>query len=110
MKRSMLVIACVMLLPSAAVAAELPRYDAEGHCKKVASIGGSSSAMLENSCMDMEQTAYNKLKSSWESIPERARSHCSSVAAFGGGGSYSLLESCIDMETKEASQSRKFQY
>lgn len=110
MNRSLLVIACSTLLSSAAAAAEIPRYDAEGHCKRVSSIGGSSSAMIENSCMDMEQTAYNKLKSIWASIPERARTHCSSVAERVGGGSYSLLESCIDLESKEASRSRKFQY
>lgn len=110
MKRIALAITLTTMLWSPASATELPRYDVEGHCKQVAAMGGAASAMLENSCMDMEQTAYNNLKKSWDGISAQARSHCDQVASFGGGGSYNLLESCIEMETKAAEQPRKFQY
>ena len=95
-------------MSSVALAADLPRYDVEKHCSRVASISGSS-AMIKNGCMDMEQEAYDKLKPLWASIPGKTQQHCGQVAKV-SGGSYSILEGCIDMETEEAAKPRQFKY
>ncbi|WP_321340744.1 hypothetical protein [uncultured Cohaesibacter sp.] len=95
-------------LPS--LAADMPRYDPEGYCKEVASFGGDYSAMLDKSCLEMEQTAYNALKTRWDGISSYARSYCNEVALFGGGGSYNLLKSCIAMEEQAADSKKEFKF
>lgn len=98
------------LLPMAASAADMPRFDVKAHCQQVASATGSSSNMLYNSCIDMEQSAYNNLKGHWSSLPENVRSHCQDVASVTGTGSYSLLESCVDMEVSAGSNRSEFSF
>lgn len=99
-------------LAGQAQASELPRFDVEAHCKKVASFGGSYSATLDESCFSMEQGAYDGLKPEWSGLPTNVRRHCEKVAAFGGDGSYSLLESCVRMEVESAgaNSNRKFKF
>lgn len=98
------------LLPLAASAAEMPRFDVEAHCEQVASISGDSSNMLYNSCIDMEQTAYNGLKGQWSSLPANIENHCRDVASVTGPGSYSLLESCVDMEVSAGNNRSEFSF
>ena len=98
------------LLSASAAHAEMPRYDVEAHCKQVASVGGAYSASLYNGCFDMEQSAYNSLRSRWDGLPASMRKHCDDVASFAGVGSYSLLEGCIRMEEDAARQPKKFEY
>lgn len=104
--------ACLLALAGPAFASELPRFDVEAHCKKVASFGGAYSASLDESCFSMEQEAYNGLKPEWGGLPASVRQHCENVAAFGGDGSYSLLESCVQMEVESAgaNSKRKFKF
>lgn len=64
--------------------------------------------MIYNSCVEMEQQAYDGLKHRWSSIPAGTRSHCDEVARFGGAGSYSILESCVQMEQEAAGNSPTF--
>lgn len=88
---------------------ELPRYDPMRHCEKVAQMGGGGSAMIMNSCVDMEQQSYNSLKRIWAEIPADVRKHCDQVARM-SDGSYTILESCIDMETAEAANPSQFKF
>lgn len=65
--------------------------------------------MIFNGCMDMEQQAYNALRSVWAQIPGRSRNYCDEVARV-SGGSYSILKGCMDMETDAANAPRSFDY
>ncbi|NAZ38373.1 hypothetical protein [Rubellimicrobium sp. CFH 75288] len=87
-----------------------PRYDVERHCREVASFGGSFSAVLYDTCFDMEQDAYDTLKRRWDGLPSAMRRHCDQVASFAGSGSYSLLETCVQMEEQAGSSGNVFQY
>jgi|SRR5690625_2784731 len=106
--RAIIVPLAIFGLLGVAYAAELPRYDVEGHCNEVASVSGGSS-MIKNSCMDMEQSAYNALKVKWSSTSEKIKAHCNDVARV-TGGSYTILQSCIEMEESAESSPRKFKY
>lgn len=41
--------------------------------------------MIYNGCIDMEQTAYDGLKSGWAGISSRTQSYCDEVARVTGG-------------------------
>lgn len=110
MKRVLQGVMLASCLPLAASAAEMPRFDVEAHCQQVASVTGSSSNTLYNSCVDMEQSAYNGLKGQWASLPASVRNHCKDVASVTGPGSYSLLESCVDMEVSAGSNRSEFSF
>lgn len=88
----------------------LPRYDADAYCKKVASVGGTYSATIENACIDQEQQAYDRLKSGWDGYPSQAESYCDRVATVGGAGSYSILGACIQQEIQARTGSKHFRY
>ncbi|MBO9428194.1 hypothetical protein [Sulfitobacter sp. R18_1] len=105
---SVLSLGLLLSFSSAAEAGSIPRYGVEAYCQEVSDFGGGS-AMLYNGCIDMEQTAYNGLKSAWSRIPAATQSYCDEVASF-GGGSYALLEGCIEMELGAASSPGKFKY
>jgi len=100
------------VLSCPAVAQEMPRFDVEAYCKKIASFGGSYSAVTDESCFEMEQSSYNNLKGSWSQLPDRMRDYCVKIAKFGGEGSYVTLESCIEMEEESAGKNsaRTFEY
>ena len=99
-----------LLWAGTAQASDLPRYDPEGYCKDVASFSGEYSAMLDNSCLEMEQGAYDELKAGWGGYSAHAQSYCDEVARFGGKGSYDLLKSCIEMEEQAADNKKKFKF
>jgi hypothetical protein len=103
-------VSALIMLASTGVAADMPRYEAEAHCEEVAAFGGEKSAMLYNSCVDMEQSAYNELKEVWQTVPAATQTHCDDVASFGSHGSYSLLESCVDMKTRAAENQSEFSF
>lgn len=86
----------------------IPRYNVEGYCQQVADVSGGS-AMIFNGCVDMEQQAYNVLKTMWAQLPGNSRKYCDEVARV-SGGSYSILQGCIEMETNAASAPRSFEY
>lgn len=95
-----------------ASAQEMPRFDVEAYCKKIANFSGSYSAVTDESCFDMEQSSYDNLKRSWSELPSKMREYCTKIAKFGGGGSYMTLESCIEMESDSAGKNsgRLFKY
>lgn len=97
------VVAIVLaLLSSPSLAQSLPRFDVDAHCKKIASVSGTHSATLEETCFDMEQDAYDKMKPNWPGVPSSVRAHCEKIAKVGGTGSYTLLDTCIGMELDAA--------
>jgi hypothetical protein len=105
------VMAAVAVLVTASVArAEMPDYDVKKHCQRVASFTGTPSQSLLQSCFELEQTAYDHLKPTWESLPAAMKSHCDRVAKFAGDGSFSLLESCIDQEQQAKKGNEQFQF
>ena len=105
-----------LFLPALAIAFQtlpahaqtIPRYDVAGYCEEVANVSGGS-AMILNGCMDMEQEAYNALKSVWAQIPSKPRNYCDEVAKV-SGGSYSILKGCMETETNAADAPRSFDY
>lgn len=107
--RTLIVISC-LLFSAIAIAGELPRYDVEAHCEKIATVGGDRSAMMYNGCIDMEQNSYNSARDSWESLPSETQQHCTRIAEVGGAGSYQMLSGCIDMETSAANNQSEFSF
>ena len=108
MKLRTLVAVVGMFLVAPTHAQEMPRFDVEEHCKEVSEFSGGSS-VLYNSCIRMEQEAYDNRKSDWQSLPSQTRSHCTEVASF-TGGSYSLLDSCVRMELEASSNTPSFKF
>jgi len=110
--RAMVVLLVLGLAGSVpARASSLPRYDPEAHCRKVATAIGAYSAMIDKGCLEMEQQAYDSLKSNWDVFPIDAQEHCDEVArAIGDEGSYSILKGCIEMETEAARTKKQFRF
>ena len=107
-------IACVLVaagsaLPSAS-SAQMPRYDVPAHCEEIAGIDGTHSNSLYNSCMKMEQQAYDALKARWSALNESIRRHCDEIATVARPGSYSMLASCVGMEESAGSNKETFSY
>lgn len=98
------------LLTGTAIASEMPRFDVEAQCEMVASVGGEFSNMTYNGCIQLEQSAYDRFKGEWASIPVEIRRQCIEVATVGGPGSYSALGGCIDLETQAADNRQSFSF
>lgn len=102
--------AAAVFLMSFPAWADLPIYDVKGHCESVAAFGGSPSQSILNGCLNMEQSAYNRLKPVWDTLPTAMKNHCDQVATFGGGGSYSILSGCVDQEISAAKANETFRF
>lgn len=108
MKRVIVSVAALLAAQSPVVAQEIPRYDPEKYCRDVANaIGGS--AVIYNSCVGMEQSAYDALKARWTGLPVRPREYCDEVAKA-IGGTYQILSSCIDQELQAQAAMPRFQF
>lgn len=90
-------VALATTIASPAMAQEIPQFDIHAHCKKIATLGDAYSATLDKACLDMEQSAFAKLKSTWPTASSHLRANCTDDAEFGGPGSYALLGTCIEM-------------
>ena len=66
MKRSV-VVGTMSAFSATACFADPPRYPVEQYCREVADVSGGS-AMIFNTCIDMEQAAYDNLKRNWNAI------------------------------------------
>ncbi|MGE6917615.1 hypothetical protein [Achromobacter kerstersii] len=106
--QKLLVSITLSLMGSSAYAVEMPRYDPEAYCKRVANTSGGS-AMIYSGCIDMEQTSYNKLKPIWATLAEKTQKYCDRIAKT-SGGSYMILDGCMDMETQAASNPKGFKF
>ena len=88
--------------------AEMPNYDVKAHCQQVAGMGGGSQMILQG-CFQQEQSSYNSLKPTWDSLSPTMRNHCNQVASM-GGGSYMILKGCVDMELNSANANKSFEF
>jgi hypothetical protein len=82
--------------PLSAALAEMPNYDVDAYCKRVADLAGSSQQMLKL-CIAQEQRSYDHLKPDWDRLPSTMRSYCDRVANA-AGQSFHMLELCIAQE------------
>ena len=99
----------IAIAPGAAIGA-VPQYDANAYCQRVVSSGGTFSNTLYNTCIDMEQTSYNKIKPVWDNLSRDIRNYCHRIVTSGGIGSYVLLETCVQMELDAASSKKNFKH
>jgi hypothetical protein len=112
-KRSIVAASATLLATTISVSAqELPRFDVNSQCRRIAGVSGGYSETIFSGCMDMEQAASNNIKGSWYALPSVVREQCMRIAAVGGGGSYSILQGCVqmEMEAAEKNRSRQFRY
>ena len=105
----MIAVAALPLSPTFASAQSIPRYDPAASCEEVAATADGS-RVIYNGCMQMEQEAYNVLKSTWPSLPASTRDSCDEVARSGGHGTYAILKGCVDMEAEAAADEPEFEF
>ena len=102
---------CVTFVATTPVArAEMPAYDPERYCKEVSSSIGVPSETLRNSCLRMEQAAYDGLKPRWDGLPTSVRGYCDGIARAVGSPSYTLLQSCVQQEQQAGDANQHFQF
>lgn len=91
-----------LALSSAAMAADLPRYDVERYCENVS--GDSHDSF--NFCIDDEQESYDKLRTFASSVSDQTMSYCIDASS----DSYDSLLFCIQDEQEAASNRRSFSF
>ena len=111
MKRKRFALALIGSAASAgSAAAEMPRYDVDSYCERIARVGGDYSAVMFDGCFEMEQSAYDALKARWNKLSSEMRGYCDRVARVGGDGSYSMLQGCVEIEKAASSNQKTFKY
>jgi hypothetical protein len=108
--RDWLGMAFALAAPVTALAQDLPRFDVQVHCQRLAGLGGQMSQSVFGICMDVEQAAYDGLKPTWQALPSAVREHCLSLASFGGPGSYAVLQTCIQVGVDAGKQNKQRQF
>lgn len=104
---SFFVLGLSVLGPTPADASKaIPHYDPDEYCEQVAGAGGSYSEETKQSCIEMEQQAYDSLKETWDDVPDKMQKYCDDVASSGGTSSYETLKSCIEQEEEAAEKNR----
>jgi hypothetical protein len=103
-------VSVALCLAASAAHAEIPNYDPDKYCTRIASVGGSPSQSTKRFCLQQEQSAYDALKPKWESLPSAARLYCDRIARVGGEGSYHTLGFCITQETAAGKSNDQFQF
>lgn len=103
-----IVLGIVAMSWAATANAEMPDYDVKAYCKTVADTAGGS-AMILRGGYSQEQTSYNKLKPTWETLPAKMQKYCDEVAQV-SGGSFMILAGCVQMELKSAAGADDFQF
>jgi hypothetical protein len=78
--------------PSIALAQEIPEYDSEAHCKRVAESAAKPSATLGR-CLWMEEYALDELEDIWPRASKTIREEC--LEATSGEESYVVLARCV---------------
>ena len=109
--KSVFLAGLVAMFPGIALCQNIPRFDVDRWCNRVASSSGSYSDMLKQGCMQQEQDSYDALKSAWMSLPQHTRSWCTQVGES-PGGSYMIMNGCVQQEQSSAERNAKnsFQY
>lgn len=85
-----------------------PELDVEAHCSVIASMTGTSSEFMRQTCYQQEQQSYDHLKGEWPTISESIKSYCENMDKSLGPASYFILDTCVDQEVQSASQNRGF--
>jgi hypothetical protein len=89
----------------------LPTFDPQGHCDRVSRVAGSRSNMIRLGCLQMEQAAYDRLRTYWDRVPTEIQRHCIDVArTTSRDGSYELLDGCLRMEIQDGREADRFQF
>lgn len=96
------------LASAAALADEMPHYDVEANCKRMAEQTDGGQFML-NACLRQEQTSYDKVKAEWQDLPIEMRNRCDRMAQQTESG-YFMLNACIDQERRAAAQNESFTF
>ena len=106
----MMMLGLAMSASADAQPSEMPNYDVDRQCRRIASMGGSYSESLFGACFDSEQAAYDGLKARWAALPATIRGQCDRIARMGGAGSYSLLQVCVQQEEAAGHQNQQRQF
>ena len=89
-----LIAALVVLLalsPSIAFAQEIPEYDSQAHCERVAGAAKPSAAL--GRCLWLEEYALDELETFWPRASDAMREECLEIAAT--EDSYVILARCV---------------
>lgn len=86
----------------------VPRYDVDAYCENVKNVSGGS-YQIYNTCIDAQQSAYDKIKSVYPTVNMETAKYCEQVAEV-SGGSYQILETCIQQESTAAGGKKKFKF
>ena len=82
----------LLLSPSIALAQEIPEYDSQAHCQRVAENAAKPDAMLER-CLWLEEYALDELENFWPRASGAIRDEC--LEATSGEESYMVLARCV---------------
>ena len=82
----------LVLSPSIALAQEIPEYDSEAHCKRVAESAAKPSATLGR-CLWLEEYALDELEDFWPRASKAVREECLEIAS--AEESYVVLARCV---------------
>ena len=91
----MLIAALVLILllsPSIALAEDIPEYDTQAHCERVAESAAKPSAALGR-CLWLEEYALDELETYWPRASNAVREEC--LEATSGEESYVVLARCV---------------
>ena len=82
----------LVLSPSIAIAQEIPEYDSQAHCERVAESAAKPSAAIER-CLWLEEYALEELETFWPRASGAIREEC--LEATSGEESYVVLARCV---------------
>jgi hypothetical protein len=93
-----------------AVVVKPPFYAVEKWCDRVARSSGERSEFIYAGCVSQEQSAYDKISQTWNTLPSQTQAWCDRVARSGGVGSYMILDGCVEQEVSAGQQNSKTQF
>jgi hypothetical protein len=82
----------LVFVPSAALAQDLPEYDSQAHCERLAESAAKPEAMLGR-CLWLEEYALDELETFWPRASGAIREECLEIAST--QESYVVLARCV---------------
>src|SRR5262245_4157046 len=82
----------LVLSPSIALAEDIPEYDSQAHCERIAESAAKPGAALGR-CLWLEEYAHDELETFWSRASEAVREEC--LEATSGEESYVVLARCV---------------
>jgi hypothetical protein len=92
MPRIAAIVFLLVLSPSIALAQEIPEYDSQAHCERVAESAAKPSAAIER-CLSLEEYALDELETFWPRASGAIREEC--LETTSGEESYVVLARCV---------------